>query len=720
MRKMVCVVGHTESTCNYITHQLMKFLGGHIDLLPWSTAQSHLPPPQFDVADIFVVSNRNVWRSVQNQFPPNRPVLIANRIIGTEYLDKLFSLEPGSKVNVVGTTEETVENTISILHSFGFRDFQFVPFYPGIMETVNEDITVAVTTGLSYLVPKHIKTIIDLGGKGLNLSTFAELLQYLEVPMTILNDISHFYLETILNNTRKIRTMAQQSERLKNNLEVVLDTVDEAIIAIDENAVVVLCNQAAESMLKISHKHTLGQRVELVIPEIDLSAGFKSGLGIRHEIRNIGEKHYFLNANVIRGRTGSIDGMVATLRPIQEIQELDVQIRRELKNAGKMAKYTFEDIKGVSPALAQSISMSKRFAQTELTILLEAETGAGKELFAQSIHNFSLRRNGPFVAVNFAAIPENLIESELFGYEAGAFTGAKKGGKPGLFEEAHMGTIFLDEVGSASSEVQNRLLRVLEEREVRRIGSGKITPVDVRVIAATNVNLETLVQKRKFREDLFYRLCSLPITIPPLRDRKADILYLVNSFAAKHSRKKVELDPSLTEFMLRYEWPGNVRELQNIVQFLCSVVEPNRHAGLCDLPPYLLRKLDGAGCGSPLLESTNSAEFALPEEFADPRTAEVVELILTEIQNKTQLLSGVGWQLLMRGISERVRLSEHQTKKWLRLLNQSGYVETGKTRQGTRITSKGIELLGRLASNKVVNGDKESSLVKINGPDIHR
>ncbi|NMC31557.1 MAG: sigma 54-interacting transcriptional regulator [Veillonellaceae bacterium] len=696
MKKTVCVVGHTESTCNYITHQLLKFLGQHINLTSWSIAQSSIPPPFLGMADIFVVSNRNVWRSVESQFPAEKPVLIANRVLGPECLDKLFSLEPGSKVNVVGTTEETVSNTISILQSFGFRDFQFVPYYPGILGKIDEEISVAITTGLSHLVPKHIKTIIDLGGKGLNLSTFAELLQYLGVPMTILNDISHFYLETILYNTQKIRTMGQQSERLKNNMEVILDTVDEAILAVDEKTDVILWNQAAESILKINHQQVLGRKLNSIFPEIDLSGYLEQRIGVNHEIRSIADKHYFLNANVIINNGRSVDGMVATLRPIQEIQELDVQIRQELKNNGKTAKYKFENIVGNSPALNKSILLSKRFAQTELTILLEAETGAGKELFAHSIHNVSPRRNGPFIAVNFAAIPESLVESELFGYESGAFTGARKGGKPGLFEEAHMGTIFLDEIGSASSEVQNRLLRVLEEHEVRRIGSGKITPIDVRVIAASNVNLETLVAKGKFREDLFYRLCSLPITIPPLRNRREDILTLVRHFAGKHSRPKLTLTPELTDFLTHYDWPGNVRELQNIVQFLCSVVEKGRQADLQDIPPYLQRK---ANITDDSISSMEAAP-ALADLLVDPRTAELIAGILTEIKNKSLLLSGVGWQTLIKQMDNRLKISEHQMKKWLKLLKQSGYVETGKTRQGTRITPKGEELLARLAAKK--------------------
>jgi transcriptional regulator with PAS, ATPase and Fis domain len=229
------------------------------------------------------------------------------------------------------------------------------------------------------------------------------------------------------------------------------------------------------------------------------------------------DSYFIISASPLTNDVGDIRGAVVTTRPVNEVEELETKVRRTLRRKGHNAKHNFGEIIDQSSPLIKAVELAKKFAKTGLTVLLEGESGTGKELFAQAIHNHSPRKNGPFVAINFAALPENLVESDLFGYEDGAFTGAKKGGKPGLFEEAHQGTIFLDEIGDATLNVQKKLLRVLEEREVRRVGGSTVTPIDVRVIAATNQNLEEMVQKGEFRKDLFYRICTLPVFIPSLR-----------------------------------------------------------------------------------------------------------------------------------------------------------------------------------------------------------
>lgn len=510
------------------------------------------------------------------------------------------------------------------------------------------------------------------------------------MPLTLLNDISHYYLKTILRNVRKIRAIGKQSELLKKRLEVILDTVDEAILAVDSSQTVLLFNQAAEKMLSVKSSQVLGQQIDDIMPGTQLASCLQAEKGMRHELTQLNDHYFFLNANLIADSSGLIDGMVATLQPVQKIQELDTQIRRELKIKGNRTKYSFADIKGSSPELAKAIAIANRFAKTELTILLEAESGTGKELFAQSIHNASPRCNGPFVAVNFAAIPDSLVESELFGYEDGAFTGAKKGGRPGLFEEAHTGTIFLDEIASASPEVQKRLLRVIEEREVRRLGSGRITPVDVRIIAATNVSLEQLIATNRFRQDLFYRLCTLPIAIPPLRARKSDIMDLVGYFAAKQSPGGIRLDERLSAFLCRYDWPGNVRELQNAVNYLCSIVKPGQPAGINDLLPYLAAKVNAAAAACPLASGAGSE---LPPALRQPGNLEFAGGILAAVKKHTRSQNGAGWKTLLAETGDQCGLSEHLIKKWLKLLNGWGYVATGKTRQGTRITPKGEQLL---------------------------
>ena len=262
----------------------------------------------------------------------------------------------------------------------------------------------------------------------------------------------------------------------------------------------------------------------------------------------------------------------------QELCRLEASRSQKTSDVNLQAVYHFDDIIGSAPALQSAIHIAKRFADSDSTVLIQAQSGTGKELMAQSIHNASERADGPFVAVNFAAKTETLLDSELFGYVEGAFTGASRHGAIGLFEQANHGTIFLDEIGDASLSFQVKLLRVLQEREIRRVGSTVPIHIDVRIIAATNQDLKVLIRQGRFREDLYYRLNVLPLTLPPLAERKEDIPVLVAAFL-----KSFFLDMGASEMrdwikeilpvFHQYSWPGNIRELQNVVEYLANVCD---------------------------------------------------------------------------------------------------------------------------------------------------
>lgn len=273
--------------------------------------------------------------------------------------------------------------------------------------------------------------------------------------------------------------------------------------------------------------------------------------------------------------SGNVSGAVLKLQRVKDVQGMEQSIRSQLSKQGFVAPHTFDDIIGNSSVLKEKIIMAKRYSGVDSTVLITGESGTGKELFAQSIHNYSPRTNGPFVAVNCAAIPPSLLESELFGYKEGAFTGARKGGKTGLFELAHNGTIFLDEIGEIDLSIQSRLLRVLEERRIMRLGDEKIIPVNVRIIAATNKNLYEMVKSGQFREDFYYRLNVLAIELPPLRDRKSDLDMLIRHFLLKEctkmKRPMINIKPDAMELLHAYDWPGNLRELANIIERLVVV-----------------------------------------------------------------------------------------------------------------------------------------------------
>lgn len=265
-----------------------------------------------------------------------------------------------------------------------------------------------------------------------------------------------------------------------------------------------------------------------------------------------------------------ISGIVILMTDITQVQKLEGQIRRKLSEKGLRAKYTFEDIIHESKIMDDTIETARRYALSESNVILVGETGTGKELFAQSIHNGSNRKNGPFVAINCAALPENLLESELFGYVEGAFTGTVKGGKMGLFEQAHGGTLFLDEIGEISLSIQTKLLRVLQEREIRRIGDNKVISVDVRIVSATNKSIHMLAKQGLFRRDLAYRLDVLRIFLPPLRQRGQDIpllfLRLLQQLGKEQNRPVPRIEPADWKILEEHSFLGNVRELQNVAE----------------------------------------------------------------------------------------------------------------------------------------------------------
>ena len=267
---------------------------------------------------------------------------------------------------------------------------------------------------------------------------------------------------------------------------------------------------------------------------------------------------------------GQVQGVVATFQEVAKIQSVESKIRQTLFNSGLLARYHFDDILTDDPYFKRIIAIAKKYAQTDATMLLLGESGTGKELFAQSVHNHSSRAKEAFVAINCSALPGQLLESELFGYVGGAFTGARKEGKRGLFEQAHNGTIFLDEIGDMDKELQSRLLRVLEEKQVRRLGSDSVIPVNVRVIAATNIDLWSEGVKGNFRLDLYYRLNVLNIKIPPLRERRGDIAllaeWLMKLYCGQYGKEMQTLPKTVLEALKEHQWPGNVRELKNVME----------------------------------------------------------------------------------------------------------------------------------------------------------
>lgn len=376
--------------------------------------------------------------------------------------------------------------------------------------------------------------------------------------------------ETIFMALEKSRLIveAMKKERGQNQLvQAVIDLSNDGIMAVNTSGNVLICNPPAARIFHRKTEQIIDENVEQVTMDLSWEDVYQKGR-IHHDIvREYHGKKFFVTRRPIVDH-GKIIGAVGSLQAVARIEKLEHKFRH-YQTMGLTAKYHFCDIIGDSGVMKKTIEQAKAYAGVDSTILIEGETGTGKELFAQGIHNHSERKNGPFVAINCAALPETLLESELMGYEEGAFTGARRGGKAGLFELAHQGTIFLDEVNQIPVAIQARVLRVIQEKVVMRLGGNRVIPVDVHIIAATNENLLAAIAAGKFRDDLYYRLNVLNLKLPPLRQRSTDIKLLLGYFLEKYtgnSDQPVVMMPDIMDELRRYHWPGNIRELANFVE----------------------------------------------------------------------------------------------------------------------------------------------------------
>ena len=413
-------------------------------------------------------------------------------------------------------------------------------------------------------------------------------------------------VETILNAlesaTQLRRVQVEEAEKqclFKTQSEMyqaVLDFTHDAILAIDENGRIQVLNPPAERIMGCRAADSVGQPVEAVLPNTLLPDVLESG---EKQLDQIMQIHQTLcNTNRIPILVdGQRRGVVATFQDVKQLQNSEQKIRLKLHEKGLVAKYAFNDILGDSPAIRSTIQIARSYAASRASVLILGETGTGKELFAQSIHNASDRRDGPFVAINCAAVSNSLLESELFGYEAGSFTGASRGGREGVFELAHGGTLFLDEIGEIPRETQVELLRVLQEKEIRRVGGSRVIPVDVRIIAATNKDLLQETVEGRFREDLYYRLDVLDLKLPPLRERGDDVKILGLHLFRQLPGGKDPIMQSQFLYLLEqvgpYQWCGNIRELQNFVE-RANILMRNAGASSVTVSDILRRRAEPA------------------------------------------------------------------------------------------------------------------------------
>ncbi|WP_427127002.1 sigma-54 interaction domain-containing protein [Priestia megaterium] len=461
-----------------------------------------------------------------------------------------------------------------------------------------------------------------------------------------------------MKNTFQEHIEVDCSSKNFNWWHAVINSINDGILVIDKEGIVRFINPEYTKITGVK-SDIIGKPLIEYRPGAQLTNTLKDQqcrVGVYRKEKN---REYMVDMAPIIIE-GKVAGAVSVCKSLNEVDKLSKELRRQtekLKNLENRmdsiyeAKYTFEQIIGGEGGLRHVVYIAEKVAESQFPILVTGESGTGKELFSQAIHNKSERKHGPFIPVNCAAIPSSLLESELFGYGDGAFTNAKKGGKAGLFEIANNGTVFLDEIGDMSYDLQAKLLRVLQEKKIRRVGEANERAVDVRIIAATHRNLQQLVNKKQFREDLFYRLNVIQLEIPPLRERREDIRKLVYSFI-EHSitNTSYTIDEYTLDFLQSYHWPGNVRELKNVIDYATCMTE-GTDILFHHLPEFMIKnekRFSGVAgktekISQTLHQATQDKERAFIQEIlrkypnnieGKRKTAEVLDISLATLYNK--------------------------------------------------------------------------------------
>ncbi|MCT4605946.1 MAG: sigma 54-interacting transcriptional regulator [Marinisporobacter sp.] len=603
---------------------------------------------------------------IQNALSPDANIVIVARTIREEEAFKIFEIPDGSTVLVVNDCYENTLQTISLLYKLRIRNLKLLPYD----NTRNfSDITIAITPGESSRVPKHIKKIIDIGNRCLDSATMINIVNILGINDRYTNKRLLKYINRTANLEEGIKDQYRQLIIRQEQLNTIITISHEGVLLISEKGLVLLHNEQVEHYLE---KPIIDGETQF--QNLLEGTALENQMDFMDELIEINGKSFLVTKELV-SHISNIEEYVVVFRDVTYIKQLEHSIWVKSESKGQRAKYNFDDIICKSKVMKQCLKKAIRFAANDLTVLIEGENGTGKELIAQSIHNHSARKHGPFIAINCAALPESLLESELFGYEKGAFTGARKEGKQGLFEQACGGSIFLDEIGDMPFSLQSRLLRVIQEKQIMRIGSNRVIEIDVRIISATNKNLFDSVKNRQFREDLYYRINVLPITVPPLRERKEDILLLFNTFLKEPS---YVMPFHLRQILLDHRWDGNVRELKNIADYFKLMRETEE-----PYPPYLLAH-------------SNSCSENHSKEFLEMT---ILRLCYESERHGISL----GRQKLRDQIKQEgtFDVSEYQIRKQLEQIVKKGLMTIQKGRVGCRLTDEGRHIVKNLVNSNI-------------------
>ena len=603
-------------------------------------------------ADAFLALGEDVFYRVKDHVEDFSRIIKMNRSPERSALNMISKIPANTSVLVVNDTYASSIDTVNSFYEVGISHINMIPFDEELEHTgIYDRFQIAITPGETALVPHHIQKVIDIGYRRVSFDTMFKLKNMLELDVALIDRNIYRHIYTILEPDTAFHANYIYGFLKSEMLSHMANSAKMGLILADNNYQPVYINDRAAEIFHCSNKAHL--HIEEYIDEQILK-----NEDLTETTLEIFQNRYNYSRHVIT----LMDEVIGHYIILTEKNEPESASKKK----GLFAKYQFRDIVYCSACMDEVIRTSRQIALTDHTVLIRGESGTGKELIAQSIHNASHRSKYPFVAVNCAALPDSLLESELFGYEKGAFTGAASKGQVGLFEQANHGTIFLDEIGDISPKLQLRLLRTIQERQIMRIGSDRVIDIDVRFITATNCDLEASVKRGDFRNDLFFRLNVLPVVIPPLRERKEDIPLLLEHFLGDRYQS---ITPQEQTALMNYDWPGNVRELENTATYVLT---------LSKLPGYLFKKTIKGEARKFSADSTD-------------------DLLLWIIQQHETVSHGVGRPLMLRELAlQGYTVSDVRLRKMLKDMQDAGYIDIARGRGGTRITEKGKTHLTRL------------------------
>ena len=679
-RKELVLVANDEIALGTLLRQLEEQFSGCASVSGFTVAKL---PARLE-ADLVLVSSPSIAGVAAGHTGAPDRILVAKRSLTSQAIEELSRIPQRSTCYVAMDYQLDAEATVAILREVGVNWLRLIPVTISAVErqvAVPPQGAEIICFGKKVTPPPGCH-LHDLGLRRIDLSTVVEAFAHLQLPVENLVQVASNWGSELVGVIGRLGTSMRSVSRVRQALEAVLASQADAVLVVDQAGRVVYRNPTAAVLADL--KGPLGGGgaggkgfweifPDLTPPPVTAAGGMAIEDGYEGLVK-LNARQVMARVIPFAGDQGRPEWIVA-LKDVSEIQRLSADLSRHLRSSGYVAKYSWSDVIAVAPPMQAAVTVAQQAAKTDLPVLLLGETGTGKELFAHAIHATSNRVGGPFVAINLSALPEQLAESELFGYERGAFTGAANTGKPGLFELANGGTIFLDEVADTAFTVQAKLLRVLQEKEVVRVGGRRIIPVDVRVVAATNSDLQRLVGEGRFRQDLFYRLAAIPIAIPPLRRRKEDVPWLIRYFSGGQEPGRAISETELQR-LADYDWPGNVRELANYVNYTVQMGSSGPWMGLAGVPSGHSGAVGSAGLGS--------------DDSCLGSDDDIRKLILRAIDRLAVTKGSAGRRTLLDSMAGgAVIQSERRLRALIEMCREEGLIEVRQGRAGIRLTVKG-------------------------------